>query len=218
MMENKSHDDKSNDDKLIIYEINQLYQSDDNNMINIANQINEAANSALKNCKNESNSNFNIFAEVEKRALINENNFYLEKIEYLKKLKEQMNEKIKKKNLMNEIKNKRKEEETSGLNLSDLEEEELSDLKEEEISGIKHNEEETSGIKQLSSEKEEDISELKEDVLRTLDLFSKKHNLYEIKSEEKYNRNKEYNRNTNHDVNMIIPDHIQRQIRKYYNQ
>jgi hypothetical protein len=60
------------------YEINQLYQSDDPQLIYIAEKINEAEKYAFENCVIKDIPDYSIFSDIEKRAIELEEKRYKE--------------------------------------------------------------------------------------------------------------------------------------------
>ena len=61
-----------------IYETNQLYQSDDPILINLAEKINEAEKYAFENCVIKDIPDYSIFSDIEKRAIELEEKRYKE--------------------------------------------------------------------------------------------------------------------------------------------
>ena len=61
-----------------IYETNQLYQSDDPILINLAEKINEAEKYAFENCIIKDAPDYSIFSDIEKRAIELEEKRYKE--------------------------------------------------------------------------------------------------------------------------------------------
>ena len=60
------------------YEINQLYQSDDPKLINLAEKINEAEKYAFENCVIKDIPDYSIFSDIEKRSIELEEKRYKE--------------------------------------------------------------------------------------------------------------------------------------------
>ena len=65
------------------YEINQLYQTGNPTLINIALMIKEASKKAMKGCE-EKNPDFSIFAEIEKKSIEFENKEFKENKKFIK--------------------------------------------------------------------------------------------------------------------------------------
>ena len=81
-----------------IYETNQLYQSDDPILINLAEKINEAEKYAFENCVIKDIPDYSVFADIEKREIELEQKKYKEKKKIVKGITKSIIETSDKKN------------------------------------------------------------------------------------------------------------------------
>ena len=88
-----------------IYETNQLYQSDDPILINLAEKINEAEKYAFENCVIKDIPDYSVFADIEKRAIELEQKKYKETKKIVKGITKSIIETSDKKNENEEDKN-----------------------------------------------------------------------------------------------------------------
>ena len=67
-----------------VYEINELYQTGDPKLIDIALMIKEATKKAMDECVEKNNNDYSIFEEIEKKSIELEEKEYKERKKYIK--------------------------------------------------------------------------------------------------------------------------------------